>query len=277
MECKNIAEQITAAVDHALSENEQQLVDAHLSQCPRCKQQFDVELLTRNFVRQRCKRLRAPGHVMQQITERLAVEGAQRVRQSWWRDVVASMYFKPAIAFAAACIAIIVLFNNPDRPSGVIEASGLPANDIIKQSLVNYAAVASGEIKPQFVSDRLENLQAFFDGKTEFPVVLPKMHGCKLVGGVLNEFLGDKLAHLVYNHHDSAVVYIYETCWEKVQNGSPMHLAADIQEELKTNGWYIATQPDGYTLAMWTDGRTLCSAVARLNKETLLACLDAAK
>ncbi|MBI5474326.1 MAG: zf-HC2 domain-containing protein [Ignavibacteriae bacterium] len=277
MECKDIAEQITAAVDRALTQREQQLVDDHLSQCPRCKQQFEIESFTRMFVRQRCRRVSAPGDVMQRITERLASEDPDGARAPWWRGLVTSMYFKPAMAFAAAAIVIVMLVSKPDRPSNVIEASVLPPNDVIKQSLANFSAVSSGRIKPQFVSAALESVQAFFNGQTEFPVVMPKTRDCRLVGGVLNEYQGDKLAHLVYNHQNSTVIYVYETCWEKVQNGSPMHLAADIQDELRDTGWYTATNDDGYTVAMWISGRTLCSAVARLDRETLLACLGVAK
>jgi hypothetical protein len=58
-----------------------------------------------------------------------------------------------------------------------------------------------------------------------------------------------------------------------VKKGDSFHLSQEIQDELNKQGQYVATHPDGYTVALWTKGNTLCSAVAKLDQETLLACL----
>lgn len=279
MECREYQEQITAAIDNVLEVDERQRLDAHLAACPSCKNEFESEKLTRFVVKTRCQRMRAPGDVLERISQQLANEAPASRPASWWSTLVESSYFRPAIAFAVACIAVVLIVNNNPSVNGprTIEASVLPANDIIKQSLSNYLAVVKGEIKPQVVSDQPDFVQTFFKGKTEFPVVVMRMSGCTLVGGVLNEFGGKTLAHVVYSHNKSEIIYVYETCWETLQSGSPLHLAQDVQDELKRTSWYSTTIPDGRSLVMWTNGKTLCSAVSKLDKETLLACLSAAE
>lgn len=233
----------------------------------------------REFVHARCKRKQAPAHVLHAITDH--IENATSDRREplpFWRRLFASLYFRPAVAFAAAFIAVIFLFTTDQSPNipRTIEASLLPANDVIKQSLTNYMAVVRGEIKPQLVSDRAEHVQQFFAGKTDFPVLLPDVQGCKLIGGVLNYFSGKTLAHVVYAHHGSELVYIYEACWQTVESGEPLQLMPDVQHELGTSGRYVLSQPDGYTIVLWRQDSTLCSAVAKLDKETLLTCLNLA-
>lgn len=278
MECRKYQEHITAAVDNALEKTERDALELHLADCPSCRNEFEVEKLTRNLVRMRCQRKRAPGYVLQQISQRLEREDQPTQQVSWWKTLVGSTYFKPAVAFATACVAIIFLVNNPSLNSPrVIEASLLPQNDIIKQSLANHVAVVAGEITPQVVSNQAEYIQGFFAGKTKFPVVLPKMTDCTLVGGVLNDFGGEALAHVVYSYNSSEIIYVYEACWKTVLNGSPFHLSRDVVDELQRTQRYSTTTPDGRSLVLWTDGRTLCAAVSRIEVAALIACLDAAR
>lgn len=279
MECRKFQEQITAAVDGALAEIEKEGLEAHLASCALCRTHFEMEKLTRHVVRTRCQRKRAPAEVLQRISEELDRQGAVPPQVSRWRSVVSATFFRPALAFTLACIAVLVIVNNNSsiKTPRQIEASLLPPNDIIKQSLANHIAVVNGEIQPHVSSNKADNVRSFFSGKTQFPVVVPMMNDCTLIGGVLNEFGGETLAHVVYNYNKSEIIYVYETCWKTVQNGSPLHLAQDVQEELKRTQWYATTMPDGRSLVMWTNGTTLCSAVSRLDEATLLACLGAAR
>ena len=102
------------------------------------------------------------------------------------------------------------------------------------------------------------------------------MKDCILVGGVVNEYGGDKLAHVVYSR-DNNVVYMCQACWERVQNGGKLNLPDEVKAELLRTGWYSRTLPDGGSVVLWTKGKTLCSAVARMSKEDLIACLTAAE
>ncbi len=277
MECRKYQEHITAAVDNALAPGERESLEAHLAQCPQCKSEFEIERTMRHFVQARCKRVQAPAHVLHAITQQIeSVTANPGESVPLWRRFVSSFSFRPAIAFAAAGLAVVLLFTTDRSPNipRTIEASLLPANDVIKQSLTNYMAVVRGDIKPQLVSDKVEHVQQFFAGKTDFPVLFPDIQGCKLIGAVLNNFSGKTLAHVVYAHHGSELVYIYEACWQTVESGEPLQLAPDVQRELGTAGRYVLSQPDGYTIVLWRKDSTLCSAVARLDEETLLACLN---
>ena len=280
MECRKYQEHITAAVDNALERNEKEALDAHLAQCPACQSEFEYEKLTRTLIKSRCQRLRAPDDLLSQIVDEIDREVEQpAIRRAWWQTLFVSPYVRPAVGFALAAIFVVLLLDsntNINAPR-VIQASLLPDNDIIRQSLENYRAVAKGEIKPTLTSNKVKEMESYFDGKTGFPVVIPTMTNCELLGGVLNEFRGNALAHVVYNHGTKELIYVYEACWKTVQGGTPLHLAKDVQEELGRTGWYSTTTPDGQSLVMWTNGTTLCSAVSKLDEKTLKECLIAAR
>jgi hypothetical protein len=192
--------------------------------------------------------------------------------RTWWQRIGTSIYLRPAIAFAVGVIAIILIVQTPPHSTtGRASLTVIPAN-VIDQSMTNYMAVVNGSILPQMAGSEPERLLDFFRGKTEFPVLLPRMKECELVGGVANEYAGVKLAHVVYRHARE-VVYIYQACWEEVQKGERIHLPTAVREQLKATGWYSSSQPNGYSVVLWTKGRTLCSAVAHMSKEDLLACL----
>jgi mycothiol system anti-sigma-R factor len=280
VECRKYQEQITAAVDNALERIEKEGLDAHLAQCPSCMSEFEHEKLTRILVKTRCQRQRAPEHVMSQLMEQIAREAELPLeRRPRWKTLFVSPYLRPAIGFALAAILVVVLLdkNNNINAPRVVQASLLPDNDIIRQSLENYGAVVSGKIKPTLASSKVGEMQNYFSGKTEFPVVVPTMNNCELLGGVLNEFRGKTLAHVVYNHTTKELIYVYEACWKTVQGGEPLHLAKDVQDELTRTGWYSITAPDGRTLVMWTNGTTLCSAVSMLDAKVLKECVIAGR
>lgn len=248
----------------------------HAGKCPRCRNDYEVEQITKSVVHHRVKMVRTPGAVMERVAGALRKEAETPLREQTFsgrlRNFIESAYFRPAIGFAAACIIVILLLQTSNPGDGPVQAS-LLSGDVIRQSMSNYKAVVSGQISPQVTSDRADMVSSFFTGKTEFPVLVPKLKRCSLIGGVLNEFAGVKLGHVVYKLN-SEVVYMYQACWNEVQSGKRIHLPAEARAELERTGWYSATQPDGYSIVLWTKGRTLCSAVAHMPVEELVACVS---
>ncbi|MBM2845712.1 MAG: hypothetical protein HW407_1024 [Bacteroidetes bacterium] len=273
MNCKHFQEQISGAVDKNLLRDEMDSFHGHIGKCPQCRYEYEIESVTKAIVQRRAKVVRAPDALVQQISEQLERETAtfSATPPNRFSSFLQKAYAKPTIAFAVACIAVVLLLNDQRGKEGTLQA-GFAANDIVSQSLSNYRAVVAGEIKPQMMSSQIEPLAQFFSDKTDFPVLFPKMKDCKLVGGVFNEYFGSKLAHVVYSH-DSEVVYMYQTCWETVMKGEPLHLSDDVKQALETTGWFSQTHDDGRTVVLWKKERTLCAAVARMSKEDLIACL----
>jgi hypothetical protein len=234
--------------------------------------------MTKTLIRNKARMVKPPGALVQTISGRLAREARETATETkgWWNSLIASGRVKPALAIGGGCIVALLLFILFQRTPDLNPPAVNPLGNVINQSLDNYQAVVSGVIQPQHVSSNPERLIGFFAGKTDFPVLVPELTGCTLVGGVLNEHAGTTLAHVVYRH-EGTIVYMYEACWETVKKGQKLHLPQPIKEGLLRTGWFAETHPDGKTVVLWTKGNTLCAAVARMNKEQLLACLSSRK
>ncbi|MFN0157746.1 MAG: anti-sigma factor family protein [Bacteroidota bacterium] len=272
MECREFQDHVTAAVDNRLSEETKSGFLAHAGKCPQCRGEYESESLTKSIVRSRLGMVRTPEAVRARVANLLLAQNqgqAYRVRE-WVRSLQESVYFKPAVAFAAACIAVVILLSPQDTSSPIQQASLLSGN-VIQQSFANYRAVVDRRIQPEVTE--FEKMAGYFSGKTTFPVLVPKMKRCSLIGGILNDYEGLKLAHVVYKH-DNEVVYLYQACWKEVQKGERISLPEEAKQELRRTGRYSTALDDGYSIVLWTDGRTLCSAVAHMPENDLIACVS---
>ncbi|MCK5572873.1 MAG: zf-HC2 domain-containing protein [Bacteroidetes bacterium] len=274
MDCREFQGLISAAVDRYLSSEELEIFLEHAKKCPPCQDEYESEITTKHVVQSRTRMVKTPVAVARVISDTLERETASRRahREPRWREILRKPLMKPALALALVVVMFLLYMDNsPQRTDQFIQAS-LPGNDVILQSFANYLDVETGAIKPQVVSTQPERVKDYFMGKTQFPVLVRAMRECTLVGAVLNEYSGAPLAHVVYKHAGQ-IVYLYQACWETVQEGDQLRLPDSVRFALKESGVYTETRSDGRTIALWTDGETLCAAVSRLDRDALLACI----
>jgi anti-sigma factor RsiW len=268
VDCKTFQELITPAIDQRLGDDEQAAFQDHRSGCSPCRSEYDGMAATRAAVKAHVPRAESPEHLARHIVDRIRLEGLPSDRQGW-PALFARPLFKPAIGFALACAAVLILLKDSSSDSSLSQAS-LASNDVVLQSLTNYRAVLAGQIRPLIMASEPARMESLFSDITDYSVHLPRMKDCKLIGGVQNEFAGMKLAHLVYQHQ-SDIVYMYQTCLASVLKGDKLHLSQQAKNELTQTGWFTETEPDGRTVVLWTKGRTLCAAVSRMKKDDLVA------
>ena len=271
MDCNEFQNQITPAVDKLLPKKESESFAAHAGACPQCRYDYEAESLTKKVVMTKATMVRTPGTVMQKILELLSREEASTASPQRWTFLGLSNrpYVKPALALAAACVAVLVILQLSRQD---VTRNALPlhlSNNVIEQTLANYTAVVQGQVKPQLASNIPAQVQGFFAGKTDFPVVIPELGDFTLAGAVLNEHAGTTLAHVLYVRGDQTI-YMYEACWRTVIQGEKLQVPEHVREELLRTGWFAETRRDGESLVLWTDGTTLCAAVSCMEKNELM-------
>lgn len=268
MNCTEFDEQITPAVDERLRAEDAIAFSDHASVCPGCRRAYEAELFTRNFIRQRMRMVRTPGAVAARIVDRLASErtaGSPAIFQRRSRSLSRSVFA------AAAIIAAVYLLSTPRFAEDPLFPH--MNEDVFAHSIVTYAGVMGGQMKPDVESARPDVLQAFFSGKTSFPVRVHTVRDFTPIGAMLHESGGVPLAQVLYNAGNTTV-YVYQTCWQSVQDGRKLQLPGHILSTLRNGMTYVEENADGQTMVLWTEGRTLCGAVADMHKQDLLAHLD---
>ena len=272
MNCREFSHCITPAVDSRLSGKDQELFQEHARLCSSCRHDYEEERSLAALIRARLQPARVPDGVLATILARTLNSDAPPVSRPAraFADLLRRPRTAPVIAFVLS-FAVIVFVLSRRPPSGGLEAAGfVPGSDIVRQSASNYEAMLKGEIVPQVVSDRPESVRTYFQGKTGFPVFIPAMKECTLIGGIANDYHGMHLAHVLYKH-GLQFIYLYQACRESVMKGDTLHLSRDAKNDLDRTGWHCCTAPDGAAVVLWVRGRTLCAAVAPMNSEHLMA------
>jgi hypothetical protein len=270
--CREFSHCITPAVDSRLSGKDQELFQEHARLCSSCRHDYEEERSLAALIRARLQPARVPEGVLASIlagtlhSDRSPAPHSPRA----FTDFLRRPRTGPVVAFVLSFAAIVYVLSRHAPPEGVEVAGFVPGSDIVRQSASNYEAVLKGEIVPQFVSDRPDNVRTYFQGKTGFPVFIPAMKECTLLGGIANDYHGMRLAHVLYKH-GLQFIYLYQACRESVMKGDTLHLSREAKNDLDRTGWHCCTAPDGAAVILWVRGHTLCAAVAAMNSEHLMA------
>jgi hypothetical protein len=268
--CRQFEEQITSAVDQYLQGDDRKEFYDHAFRCPQCRRAFERERFVKSLVQKHLRIVQTPREISHAI---VAETGSTDP------DVLLHNFHPPssrshrAARYALAAAAVVVFgFLVVSRPSP--ESSPLSAHraDVIARSASMYAGLLAGWMKPQITSAEPEVLEAFFAGKTGFPVHVHTLRDYTPVGALLNEASGVPLAHLVYTFNGNTV-YIYQTCWYTVQDGRKLKIPDQVMKTLRAGHPYIDESLDGRTFILWTEGKTLCGAIARMDQQDLLSYL----
>jgi len=273
--CKDFQEHITDAVDAYLTAAEMKQFLDHANLCPPCRGEYEAEASTKRFVTMHARMVDAPASVKRAILDRLDEESVAppaAALPSRLSRFLNSLRIRPSLVFALGLLVLLIIVAQILQPPARIAIAG--SNNVLLQSMENYRAVLAGTITPQVASSDPASVKKLFEGATTFPVHVPRLRHCTLVGGTLNAYEGTPLAHVVYRRGET-LIYVYQTCWNTVQQGKRLMLPGPVMNSLHKTGWYTETLEDGQPMALWVRGATLCAAVAMAKPEELIACVTA--
>jgi hypothetical protein len=267
-DCQKTQKLIVDAVDDRLSKEEKALFDDHIQVCPGCRNEYELDVITKNFLRHRLQREKAPANVVMLIKQ--AIESEARLQKQNTGLIVSflrSPWMKAAVVAFILAAATFYLYIG--RSS--LYQSGDISNDLMAQSVENYSLVLTGVIQPDKVSNNVDELRSYFDGQVDFPVALKPVKDCDWVGAVMSRHDGIPLAHLVYKL-PQGIVYVYQANWKEVKEGKRIHLSKSAVASLGQTGWFTDDTNDGYSIVLWLYGDdTICAAVASMDSNTLAA------
>ncbi|MBL7999939.1 MAG: hypothetical protein JNL32_15040 [Candidatus Kapabacteria bacterium] len=141
-------------------------------------------------------------------------------------------------------------------------------HNFYSDSMRNYDAILGGAIKVQYSTGNFDSLTKFFKNSgIDYELVHPYINA-ELVGGVVSDEHGKKLAHMVYKK-DGKLIYMYEVP-EELFATHAMHVPAHVQPYAESGKWYSSVDPEHHHSWMfWRVKTTYCSVVSDLSKEQL--------
>jgi anti-sigma factor RsiW len=270
--CEDFFPIISAAVDDHLEGDERRLLQEHLAVCASCRTEFELEQLTKQFIRQRAVRAKVPDHVSARIFQHVAQQAnAPLTVRRWLEELLPVPSWRTS--FAAAGILIVVL-------STLLTVKNLPHShtqprdsNIIHQTFNYFDSVLKGQLIPTVTSNDPLRVESALSSNVNFKVHVPKLKRCTLVGGMFTNYNSEKIAHVIYQYNDK-LVYLYQTGYDAVEQRGGLELPAEARTELKQRGWYFENHLENCSLIIWLKGSTVCVALADMNRKELLECLN---
>ncbi len=166
-------------------------------------------------------------------------------RRWWWA------------AAAAVAAVVIVWWAAPWRPSSV---------DFRAESLDNFERIVEGKLSVAKATSNFNELVAFFRSSGVRYQLVSVPLKAELVGGVVSEHNGTKLAHLVYRRGDT-LIYMYQAPQELFERGI-LAVSRSIVPYTQSGKWY-AENIGQRSWMFWRVQSVYCSVVASVPKEVL--------
>lgn len=244
----------------------------HLGICRVCRRSYELETMAKAIVKSKCDRVPTPPAVVQSIVSSIENESHSTPSfHTWLQEVFPMQRLIPALTASIAIVVFLVFFSSPNA----IEESDAhtASNDVIFQSLQNFAKLQKGELVPTRTANRAEAVHEYLDSSgMEFAIVQP-MDCCKSYSAITSVYDGIKLAHVVYTMDDD-VMYVYQVRKKLVFEGSTLSLPPAARTALQKTGWYTDPRHPGCNVILWIRGGTLCAAVSSMGKDEMLAMLN---
>jgi hypothetical protein len=273
--CREALEYSSAAVDGELDAGKRKEFDDHIAGCPSCRSEFEIETMTKRIVGGKLHFAWVPEHQRDRILQHVYAGIPSPVIEGlhvgvFLQKLLAKPFAKPTLALGV--LVVVILYGITVLTHREPEALPIAARqaDMIDQAVQHYSNYMQGGVKLQLVSPDHDEVKSFFKDKVNFEVYVPKVENSSLVGGTLFEHEGVKFLNLVYTRGDK-VIYFYMGCSKQMKANGKVGLSAKAETVLRETGWYFDTTRANCNVAVWKVEDNVCSVVADMGREELLA------
>lgn len=260
---RDIRFSITALVDGEINDQQEaEKLRSIISADKELAVEYEVQSAIKKTVRSRCAFHPCPEDVKKRILNEIKRSGGQK------KTTV--LYPRFTISAAAAAVILIGFFIlNSLTASENLIALQSGDNNMIVQAVTNFSSIKAGKLTPQIVTADAEKIQSFFAEKgVVYATAIPAVKGCSLLGGVVSEDRGEKLAHHVYADPEGKLIYVFQADEAHFLLKKTLALSDELWEKLESENAYFAER-DNYSLAVFRSGRNISTIVSDQKLATL--------
>lgn len=268
MTCTEVLELIPAAIDGEVEEDILSSFNRHLDECSPCREEFELEQMTKRLVRKQLAPTEAPPGLLQRVKRQLTAERLE----SETAPAPPRRPFRAMLALGSvAAVVLLLIFITPGNSH---HSHAQPADgNIIHQTYNNFDRVLDGKVRPEILSDDPAAVMAYFQPMVDFKVHIPRMKNFKLLGAVCTQYRNQCVAQLIYQGSRD-IIYLYQiSSRTALRKDGELQLPPDAMTDLQRTGWYFENKIPDCSLAIQIIDSTLCCALADIRKDALLASL----
>ncbi|MCF8259220.1 MAG: hypothetical protein K9J12_00465 [Melioribacteraceae bacterium] len=231
-------EKLTAVVDHEIADKKE-LADLEylINNDDDFKYEYLVQNSVKNLLKNKSHKISTPSIVLENVEKSIFGQTYQTDNKINWLDRITDFLFTPKYAFGAALILVLlIIFNlSSNLNSDEIFISQSGNNNAILQARDNYHKILAGELGVQFASDNPEAVSNYFQKSgVNYATIVPSFPKWNLLGGVVSDHDGIKLAHQAYASADGEVLYLYQID-QKYFKDKTVCVSDDMNKYLESN------------------------------------------
>ncbi len=270
---------MSAAVDNELAKSESQSFYEHIEICGSCRDEFELERLTKAYIKRKITFVDVPYDLETAIMAQISNQGGTAIPSGFLDRVVSNSIFQPVLAVGVVFVlAIILFFANKDNivlppsPGDQLATSVAASLDGLTIAGNNFQDVLSGKFKPEITAIATADVASFILKNAGYTLDLPGVQSADWIGGSVSSQGRHKMAHVIYKMGEN---YIYLYCFPKdAMISQNVHLPAKCMDTIDKNDWFWTQDEDGDVQAVWNFQNNVCIATANLDKKDLVAYLQ---
>lgn len=275
MDCRESRDLMSGAVDNELRQDESRGFFEHIEICARCRDEYELERLTKSYIRRKITLVNVPYDLEGAIMAQISAEGTVQLKPGVISKLLSNTTIQPIIAVGVVLLVAVVLFF-ANRPSlimplsngasmGAVETS---EPDVLTIAMDNFQDVLNGEFAPQIKSVKAADISNFLARNAGIVLPLPPVPNADWIGGSVTSANGGKATHVIYKIGEG-YIYIYSFPSKAIAS-KHVSLPSNCTTAIKEKRWYWGMDQNGDTQAVWSYNNRVCVATANLQKKDLI-------
>jgi hypothetical protein len=268
---------MSGAVDNELLRDESKDFHEHIEICGSCRDEYELERITKAYLKRKITFVDVPYDVEQAIMEQLSSQSKAGKSEGFFSRLFGNRFFQPVMAVGATLVIGIALFfankSNviiPALQNGT-EAAQHTQQDVLALAETNFQDVLSGTFKPQITALATSDVASYINQNAGYTMNLPAVASADWIGGTVSTYDGSKFPQIVYKMGDD---YIYICSFPKSSLDSKrISIPGYCSKAIESNGYYWGENSNGDAQAAWNNANHVCIATSNLEKSELIAYL----
>ncbi len=269
---------MSGAVDNELEENESKNFYEHIEICGSCRDEYELEKLTKAYIKRKITFVDVPYDLEGAILAQISSEGAIRRKPGFLSMLFASAILQPIMAVGAMIVvAVLLFFANraniimPISSGDSAEAVQVSEQNVLLVAMNNFQDVLNGKFRPQITAITTADVSAYLDQNAGYTIPLPAVPSADWVGGSVTSTDGSKITHVIYKIGEG-YIYIYSFP-KKAMTSNGISLPSSCTHAIQKDKWYWGMDQNGDTQAVWRTDDHVCVVTANLEKKDLIGYL----
>jgi len=225
--------------------------------------EYEVQTSVKMLIRNKVPHVGAPPALKNSIMAQIRKESYElkRDENKFSLKSLLEYFIQPRFAYPVLAAVFLLAFyflfvpgHNMDMKTIAEEQSG-PQN-MYAQAMGNFQSILDGKLPVQFVSNDPSDIKNYFaECGVAYPTYVPMLHDWKLLGAVVSNERGRKMAHHVYGDGHGKYVYIYQADQKHCGKDKTLSLSADLLNLINGGRFFTFENKNKATLVWKKDNK----------------------